>query len=641
MKRLLLLGCVAFFPVTAFAQSHEIVQDCSVAGLAPEDDPDGIWNEPQCGQQDELVAVGTHIRHVDRDKLASPVSLLTAADIDNRNQNYIGELLRSQPGVSVNRSGPGGALTQIRLRGTEASHVLVLVDGIEVANPTAGEFDLSGIRAGDVERIEVLRGEQSALYGSDAIGGVINIITRAGATQKYWRASVEAGSFGTVDGQFNGAIPIGRATLTVGVGALHTDGYDVSGTTGEEDGSESLSFSLGLNRLNVGGVQLSGKYTDSRLEAEFDEDTPFNGRLDDTQSLSIIDTKSARVDAKFELAGFKNLITLSGHDITTDSRAGFASISEGTRRKASWVVSHAIDRNHAITVLGEAEKETYDISPSFAFQPTSPQNTNYALAGDYKGVFGNIFVTGSVRQDFNDRFKDAFTWKIGGNYEFDFGGHLRANLGTGVKNPSLIELFGFFPESNFVGNPDLRPEESFGYGVGYSHDFGDLDISVDYFKSELTDEIFTDFSSFPFLARNRTTDSEREGVELSADWKMSEKLSAYASATFLDTTENGVEEIRRPDFQASATVTVKPLEALSLTASVDHTGSQLDTDFSTFLPVELDAFTLVGLNAAFDVTDNVTLTLRGDNLLDEDYEEVVGYRSQGRGVYGGLRLRFD
>lgn len=636
MKRLLFLGAISIlvYPQQAWAgcvwdkeyepTDREVIE-CH----------DAEWSD------DAIVTVGQIIGNANSRKITSPVDIIDRHEIANRNQTFISDLLRTVPGAAVSRSGPSGGLTQVRLRGSEANHTVILIDGIEVANPTAGEFDFAGLRAEDIVKIEILRGEQSALYGSDAIGGVINIETKAGRYPKLWEASIEGGSFGTLNGQASAVIPLGTTSLTMGVGAFNTEGYDVSGTSGEKDGSESRNFYVGLNRLNLGGISFSGKYADSHLDTDFDEDLFFSGRLDDTQSNTLVDTKSARIDASFNVAGIGNKITLSGHNITTDSRASFPSISIGTRRKASWAAVEEISPDHKITVLGEIEKETYEISPSFAFQPTTPENTNYAIAGDYRGDFGDLSVSASARNDFNDRFDDAFTWKLGGTYGFEFGGRIRANLGTGVKNPSLIELFGFFPESNFVGNPNLRPEESFGYGIGYSHELGDLDISIDYFKSELTDEIFTDFSSFPFLARNRSTDSDREGVELSADWKMSDMLSAYASATFLDAEENGVKELRRPEFQASATVTMKPIKSVSLTGSVDHTGSQLDTDFATFSQVTLDSFTLVGLNAAFEVNENVTLTLRGDNLLDEDYEEVVGFSSQGRGVYGGLRLRFD
>ena len=639
MKRYLFLGAGALLAASpAFAQSHQYhVYDC----VGPEEVTDKVCPDYA---SDEIVTIGQIIGQTYQIETTSPASILTETDIDNRNQAYLSDLLRSQPGVSVNRSGPGGALTQIRLRGTEASHVLVLVDGIEVANPTAGEFDLSGIRAADIIRIEVLRGEQSALYGSDAIGGVVNIITRAGSTQKYWQASLEAGSFDTLDGQFNGAVHLGNATLTLGVGGSSTEGYDISGLSGEKDGSQSRAVNVGLNNLRLAGVTLSAKYGNSHLDTEFDEDLFFSGRLDDTDSNTLVDTQSARIDASFQLGSIENLITLSGHDIETDSRASFPSTSKGTRRKANWAAKAEISEGHSLTVLAETEKETYEITPSFAFSPARPKNTNTAIAGDYRGDFNGLNITASARQDFNDRFDDALTWKLGGTYALEsFGGRLRANLGTGVKNPSLIELFGFYPESSFVGNPDLRPEESFGYGIGYTQKLlgDDLSVSIDFFKSELTDEIFTDFSSFPFLARNRGTDSEREGVELSADWDVADTLSVYGSATFLDTTENGVEELRRPDFAASLTATWQPIDKLNLTGSVDHTGSQMDTDFSTFAAVELDAFTLVGLNAAYDISDEVTLTLRGENLLDENYQEVVGYASQDRGIYGGLLVRFD
>ncbi len=655
MRHLLMLGFSTLAlssPALALTWSQIDNTYKSVCGIDLQmEDNEGIVQYTYCSDehQDEIIAIGEVIGSSKAETLSSPVSVISTYELENRNQPYLADVLRSVPGVSVNRSGPGGGLTQIRMRGTEASHVLVLVDGVEVANPTAGEFDLSGLRASDVLKVEVLRGEQSALYGSDAIGGVINITTKGRVAINGWEASMEAGSFSTFDGQFNGTVPLGKfATASFGVGGRSTSGYDVSGPGGEKDGSENLNLTLGLKDMSLAGINFTAQYSDNRLKTDFDEDLLFSGRLDDTESTTIVDTKTARIDASFNIAGsFSNQITLSGHDITTDSQASFPSISKGTRRQARWAIEEDLWDDHNVTVLGEVETETYDISPSFAFQPTRPKNTNYAIAADYRyyGVNENFSVTASARQDFNDRFDDAFTWKLGGTYRHDWGGwhdgSLRVNVGTGVKNPSLIELFGFFPESNFVGNPDLRPEESFGYGIGYTHEYDDLEISIDYFKSELTDEIFTDFSSFPFLARNRDTDSQREGVELSAKWRLSETASLYGSATFLDTEENGVQELRRPEFQASATATVTPVKALSLTGSIDHTGSQLDTDFSTFQTVTLDSFTLVGLNAAYNVNDHVTLTLRGENLLDEDYEEVVGYRSQGRGVYGGLRLRFD
>ena len=591
--------------------------------------------------EDNIISLGQRIGVSSTDELTSPVSVITEAEIAARGQQYTSDLLRSLPGIAVNSSGPAGGLTQIRVRGSEANHVLVLIDGVEVANPSSGEFDFSGLRAEDVVRIETLRGEQSALYGSDAIGGVINIITRAGSTQEGWRASVEAGSRETVEGQISTVLPIGNAALSINGNAFNTDGYDISGLDGENDGSQSRSLNLGLNNVELGRLTLSAKYGNSRLDTQFDEDSDFDGRLNDTVSETTVRTDTARIDARFTLAGFKHLIT--GHlvETDTDTQAGFSTRSNGARQGANWAAEKEFG-NSSFTALAEIEREEYSITPNFTEADAEPDNLTYALAGDYRYNSGPLSLTASARHDINNLFQDATTWRVGGGYAFeDFGGRLRASIGTGVKNPSLIELFGFFPASNFTGNPDLQPEESLGFSLGYEQKLGGLNLSVDYFRSELNDEIATIFNpDFTSTVINLEGDSSRQGVELEARWDISEQLFARGSATFLESEQDDIEEIRRPDFIASATLTYNPIEALSLTATLDHNGSQLDTDFGTFQNVTLDAFTLIGLNAAYDIDDNFTLTLRGDNVLDEDYQEVFGFAAPGRGVYAGLKANF-
>jgi vitamin B12 transporter len=589
----------------------------------------------------DVIAIGQIIGSTHIDELTSATSAITETEITARGQQYISDLLRSLPGISVNSSGPAGGLTQIRVRGSEANHVLVLIDGVEVANPSSGEFDFSGLRAEDVVRIETLRGEQSALYGSDAIGGVINIITRAGSTQEGWRASVETGSRETLEGQVSAVIPLGGAALSFNGNVFTTEGYDISGLNGERDGSKSRNLNIGLNKVELGGLTLSGKFGTSRLDTQFDEDATFDGRLNDTNSETTVRTETARIDARFDVAGFSNLITSHMVDTDTDTRAGFSTRSKGARHGINWAAEKEFG-DSSFTALAEAEHESYSITPNFTEADAEPDNWTYALAGDYRYNAGPLSLTASARYDINDLFEDATTWRVGGGYAFeDFGGRLRASIGTGVKNPSLIELFGFFPASRFTGNRDLQPEQSLGFSLGYEQELGGLNLSVDYFRSELKDEITTVFNpDFTSTVINLETDSTRQGVELEARWDISERLSARGAATFLSSEENDIEEIRRPDFIASASVTYRPVDVLALTATLDHNGSQLDTDFGTFQNVTLDAFTLFGLNAAYDVNDTVTLSLRGDNLLDEDYQEVFGYASPGRAIYGGVKARF-
>lgn len=594
-------------------------------------------------ETDEVVTVGQRIGSSNVDELTSPVSVMTAADIEARGQTYVSDLLRSLPGISVNSSGPAGSLTQIRMRGAEANHVLVLIDGVDASNANTGEFDFAGLNARDIARIEVLRGEQSALYGSDAVGGVINIITKAGATRESMSVALEAGSRSTFNGQLSAVVPIKGASLSVNGNVFTTGGYNISGPAGEADGSKSRSVNVGLNNVRLGAVTLSAKGSVSKLESEFDTGFPFPV---DTNDELTTDARSGRVDARFDLGGFEHLLTLSANETAAaNPNAGFRNDITGDRTTANWAAKKVWGA-HTLTVLAETEKEGFTTFGGVGAGQNQTQSIrNEALAADYRFNQGAITVTGSLRQDFNDRFEDEMTWRAGGGYAFEnIGGRVRASVGTGVKNPTLTELFGFFP-AFFAGNPALTPEKSLGYNIGYEQTWLDdaLNFSIDYFHSDLENEIFTDFGVFPATAKNRTTDSTRQGVEVQARWTLSEQFSAQGSMTFLDADENGVKEIRRPDFLGSATFTWKPLDVLSFTASVDHTGSQLDSDFSTFPSTarELDAYTLVGLNAAYDVNESITLTLRGDNLLDEKYQEVLGYASQGRGIYAGLRARFD
>ncbi|RKQ68926.1 vitamin B12 transporter [Litorimonas taeanensis] len=601
-----------------------------------------VWAQNTANDRDDIISIGSLIDTADTDTLTSPVSILTAADIEARNQAFVTDLLRTIPGLAVSQSGGGGSLTQIRLRGSEANHVLVIIDGVEVNNPSDGAFDFGGLRSEDVEKIEVLRGEQSALYGPDAVGGVINIITRTGNVTKQWRASAEAGSRGTVEGQFTGVIPIGRAALTVNGNAFNTEGFDVSGLGGEKDGSSSRRLALGLNNFALGSVTFSANGAVNLRTSEYDEDLPdqnfiFDGRLDNSDSETDVKTTTARIDARFSLAGFEHLVQSNMVETETDTKASFATKTTGTRQNASWAAKRTFAEAHSFTVLGEVEREEYE----FEGDEDVPDIYNYGLVADYKFSQNNLDLTGSVRHDINDVFSDTTTWRVGAGYGFNWNGRLRGSVGTGVKNPTLIELFGFFPNSRFTGNPDLKAETSLGYSLGYEQAFGDLNVSIDYFHSDLEDEITTIFNpDFTSSVINLATDSTREGIEVAANWSLTDRFTLDGSASFLDSSENEIEEIRRPDFLASATLSWQASDTVSFTLSADHTGSQLDTDFGTFQRVELDAYTLVGLNIAVDINDHFGVYVRGTNLLSEDYQEVFGYRSAGAGAFTGIRAAF-
>ena len=634
MKRLLLGVAFSAFAANSFAQTQADYDEQTPQ--TPQTRSDETDNSADF-YSSEIIVTADRIGYSNRDELTAPVTVLTEMEIRNRNQAYITDLLRTVPGLAVSQSGGGGSLTNLRLRGSEANHTLILIDGVEVNNPTDGGFDFGGLRSEDVVKIEVLRGEQSALYGSDTIGGVINIITRAGSSQENFRASVEAGSRETLEGQFSGVVPLGSAALSINGNAFTTEGYDVSGLDGEKDGADSRRLSVGLNRVEFAGIRFSANGAVNLRSTDYDEDTDFDGFLDNVESETDVKTTTARVDARFDLAGFDHLIQSNRVETVTDTKSGFPTLTTGTRNNASWAAKRTFSDRHDLSVLGEYEREEYE----FDGDPDVPNIDNYALAADYHYRGEAINITGSIRHDINDVFADATTWRVGAGYKFGWNGRLRASVGTGVKNPTLVELFGFNPVGRFMGNPDLKPENSLGYSIGYEQSVGGLTLSADYFRSELEDEITTLFNpDFTSTAVNLATDSTREGIELAAQWDIGDILYLSGSASFLDSDQDGIEEIRRPEFLASASATWNATDNLSLTVNADHNGSQLDTNFGTFTTVELDSYTLIGANVRYAVSDIVSVYLRGTNLSDEDYQEVFGYASEGRGVFAGVSADF-
>lgn len=645
MKRLFLSAAIITISVPAWGQVqedfHEQNEKNTTCSLETEDGfciHQTHW--PVFELADTIITSAQRIGYSRKSEVTSSSSVLTQRDIRARNQGVVADLLRTVPGLSVSQNGGAGSLTQIRLRGSEANHVVVIIDGVEVANPADGAFDFGGLRNEDIVKIEVLRGEQSALYGSDAVGGVINIITRAGSTSESWRASVEGGSRDTLEGQFSAILPLGNAALSVNGNAFTTEGFDVSGLGGEVDGAETRSLNIGLNAVELGPLTFSGKFGSSIRETAFDTDSDFDGRLNDTADATEVKTDTARIDARFVLAGFDHKVSAHMVETDTDTIGGFSSRSIGSRHVANWAARRDFNDAHSTTFLAEAEHEQYEIRPNFTEADAQPENWTYALAGDYRYAKDEITLTASARHDFNDLFKDATTWRLGAGYGFSWDGRVRASVGTGVKNPTLIELFGFFPASRFTGNRNLKPESSLGVSIGYEQSIGNLDVSVDVFRSELENEITTIFNpDFTSTVINLETDSTRQGLELAAIW-WSDHVQISGSASFLDSEQDGIEEIRRPDVLASATASWTPSDDFTLTLNLDHNGKQLDTDFATFQNVELDAFTLVGANARYHLSDSVALTLRGSNLLDEDYQELVGYASAGRGLFAGLELDF-
>ncbi|WP_250645324.1 TonB-dependent receptor plug domain-containing protein [Porphyrobacter sp. HT-58-2] len=506
MKNFALLGSVAGAALVGaapvWAQEDGKTQgQCYVTGGSDEPGSEAWTCYPG---KDILVAASRDAAFLREDYTGSAL-VITPEQLENRQTRDIADILRDVPGVAV--AGVAGQ-TQIRLRGSEANHVLVLVDGIEVSDPFAGEFDVGTLQAEPGARVEVLRGQQSALYGPDAIGGVIAYESASGRGRPGFAARLEGGTDNTINGALRygafgdswdaalSAVVVstdGQPNARGGTRDIGRDSYTLAGK-----GSVELADALTL-RAAARFIRTEGQTNDSN----FDTASPTFGFIIDSPGVTFTN------EAIYALVGAK-LDTLDGrwtHDLSaqianvnreTDSPFGITSASEGDRFKASYVTAFKLADEHNLTVAADYEVEGFrNTTPGgFAFNGRR-EIEQVGLVGEYRYSGEAFDLSAALRHDFNDLFRDATTFRVGAGYRVTDTTRLRAAAGSGVKNPGFFELYGFV-DGRFIGNAALRPEKSTGWEVGLDQQLGDsASVAVTYFDSELEGEIFTTFPRRP------------------------------------------------------------------------------------------------------------------------------------------------
>jgi vitamin B12 transporter len=634
-------------PVAA-QEDGKTARQCYVVG-------DEISEFLLCYPGKDILVSASRDAAVLREDFTGSALIVTAQQLEQRQTRDIADILRDVPGVAV--AGVAGQ-TQIRLRGAEGNHVLVLVDGIEVSDPFGGEFDIGTLQADIGARLEVLRGPQSALYGSDAIGGVVAYESASGRGRPGFAARIEGGTQGTANGALRygargdnwdaalSAVVVstdGQPNARGGVRDIGRDSYTLSGK-----GSVEVTDTLTL-RTAARFIRTEGQFNDS----DFDTTSPTFG--------FIIDSPGSRFtnEAFYALVGAR-LETLEGrwsHDLSAQiadvTRATFGAFgqssgSEGDRVKASYVSAFKLADDHSLTFAADYELEgfrnAFAGSGGFTVRREIEQ---VGLVGEYRYSGEAFDVSAAIRHDINDLFRDATTFRIGAGYRITDTTRLRAAGGSGVKNPGFFELYGFV-DGRFIGNAALRPEKSTGWEVGLDQQLGDsAALAVTYFDSELEGEIFTTFPPPNFIATpaNRTTESQQRGIEVSLNARLGEQFSLDVAYSYLDAEENGVEEVRRPNHIASAALTWEaPGEAASATLVVRYNGATPDVAFTdpSFVPVRvsLDDYTLVNVNARVKLTGQLSAFARVENILGEEYEQVFSFVSPGRSAVMGVEAKF-
>ncbi len=600
----------------------------------------------------------------------SAVTIIDRGDIERRHAAFAIDLLRTVPGLAVSTAGPVGAQSQVRIRGAEANHVLVLIDGIEVNDPSAGdEFSFEHLMTHDIERIEIVRGPQSALWGSDAVAGVVNIVTMRGARQGMAALDVHAGSFGTTGGSASWSVARDDWQLRFGASGYGSDGENVSRSGDEDDGYRNTQASLAMawQPTTFSVLEMGLRHTQAR--AEFDGTDFFvTGLPADTDDELDSAMTYARISADIAPAGsWRYRAALTWADTDRDSLSDGHNVSRtgADRMQASLQATVALGDvdfdadGHRLTVAVDHERQTFRQQGAASFfgdpnQSQSWNNTGWVL--ELHSKFTRQFTSQvSVRADSNSEFEDIVTLRASGSYRLPgTGTRFRAAYGTGQKAPTFIERYGFFPNS-FVGNPNLEPEKSRGWEIGVSQElpgaraYLELNLFGDRLRDEIDGFVF-DPTTFLFTAANRDGSSRRRGLEAVASFDLTESLSASASWTWLDADEpdgsGGYrEELRRPRQSGALNVTYAGSGRWRANLSASWNGRRKDLFFPPFpepsRTVVLGDYLNVSIAGSFDLTERVSLYGRIDNALDTDYEDVFGFATPGLGLFFGVRVAME
>lgn len=552
----------------------------------------------------------------------SALTLLDPEELEEAGIHDLEQALRRVPGALIaSEGGQRGSISALRLRGTESDHTLFLVDGLRITDANVTPLNFLGAEGlGGYGRISVLRGPQSALFGSNAIGGVVSLDTGRGEDLEENSVFLEGGSFQTIRGGIRYGGEVGKLRYFLG------HGFEVTSNDRSDNDFEqtqtALRLETDLDDQTVLGTTLRYNYSD------FENPSTFSVAQDERTSL----LGSLYLERQ-QSEAWKWNVTLGFFRDEFEERGDFPFASESTKASLEW-------RNEII--WNEQHRTAAGILTEWSQFETSGVDESAWLGGVYLNQLyepteGLVFGLGG-RAEWFEAFEEVLTYRATASYRIgDSGLRVHGSYGTGFRAPSFFELFGSIPAFSFEGNPDLEPETSRGWDVGVEYAVGETFlVDVTYFQNDISNLI----NFAPANVGNAST----RGFEgsLRGQW-LDNKLEVAAAVALLSTAKNRSTRerlIRRPRWTGSLDVIVRPTSKLTLGIGATYTGDRLDTDFSTFTNVTLDSALLLRAHASYDLSEDLTLTARAENLLDEGFEEVVGTPGRGVGYFGGLRYRF-
>lgn len=597
---------------------------------------------------------------------ASSVTVIDSSRINDLNKNNVLGLLKGVHGLSITTQGSPGSLSYVYMRGANPGQTLVLIDGIEMNMPNdpANTFDFADLPVDDIQRIEILRGPQSTLYGSDALAGVIDIITKKGYGKPKYFFSTEAGSYSTFKGTAGLSGSFNSANYSLTISRFQSKGFSSAssryGNT-EKDGTQNLNLvsRLGYNFSANFNLNFFARYTNAKTD--FDQHGGLFG--DDSTYIYNLEEQAYRAESELNLfdgmwkqkagVSFLRNVRKYSFDSTLYNNAMSRSIYEGNKLKFDWQNDIELNSQNILTLGLETEKEMtnsdyyyssiYGVTSS-VFPDKSAVTTGIFLQHQLK-FENSFFNTAGVRYDKHSRFGPVVTFRIAPAYIFwKTGTKIRATYGTGFKAPSLFYLF-----DPAYGNQDLKPEKSRGWDAGIEQYLFHYQITAGftYFNNKFTNLFGFDAGTFKTININS---AETKGFEVYLTGNLTSALNLNLNYTFTDakdtspdTTDGGKPLLRRPKNKVALDFNYNLDNKAGFNIEAVFVGQRDDKKFTTYpsysvARVKLADYTVINLACSYQMTKKIRLYGRIENLFNKYYEDIFGYATPGLSGYLGVKL---
>lgn len=594
---------------------------------------------------DEVVVTASRTEQTLSQTL-SHTTVITRKEIESSQAADVPTLLRSLAGVEVYQSGGIGKQSSLFVRGTNSSHTLVLVDGVRVNSATTGMTQIDQLMLDQVERIEVVRGNVSSLYGSEAIGGVIQIFTRRGKGSPSFNGNIGAGSKNTQRASAGFGGEAASTTFNVQVSKYKTDGVSaikpsiVPNVNPDKDGYDNNSVSANVRHAFSDAHALSASLFDSNGTSQ--NDNAFGAKADVNSSKSRVRKMAVASNNQFGKDWTSKVQLSQGVDDIQSYLNGMPDVVQGAQFKTTsdlflWQNTLRIGEKNALIVGLEKLKQQVVASTPF----TRNSRTDDSLFAGYTGNYGAHQVQLNLRSDKYSDFGTANTWLLGYGFDATETWRLTASAATAFKAPTLNDMFYPFVDYGFgysyVGNPNLKPERSRNNELGAHYSREGQRLDVVYFDNRIHDLIV--INNLPAATTINLNQARIDGMELAYNGQFGDTgLKLAATRQNPHDAKSGQELLRRAKSFSSVGIT-RQFGDVKVGGEWQHSGTRSDIDINTFARTTLAAYDVVNLTANYILNKHFDLSARVDNLFNRDYMLAHGYNTLGRSVFIGLSYR--